>query len=238
MLDRTRGNRGLKEFSQHSGWNADLPQKLMCRTTQAGTTKWPLDKNSMERRTLWIVLALNIGLAVAFFATGAFGNSSALIANGLDNLSDSFVYAISLFALSRSAKWKRGAANVSGGLLILFAAGILYDAWRRYIGGSDPLGTIMIAMALIAAAINAVCVWLLAKLKNPNVNIRAANTFSYNDFAANLGIVVAGGLVAWLGTNWPDLVVGVIVAGIAAWGGIDILRDAHGEHHKAVHTDK
>ncbi|MBM1399435.1 cation transporter, partial [Sulfitobacter mediterraneus] len=166
----------------------------------------------MERRTLWIVLALNIGLAVAFFATGAFGDSSALIANGLDNLSDSFVYAISLFALSRSAKWKRGAANVSGGLLILFAAGILYDAWRRYIGGSDPLGTIMIAMALIAAAINAVCVWLLAKLKNPNVNIRAANTFSYNDFAANLGIVVAGGLVAWLGTNWPDLVVGVIVA--------------------------
>ena len=70
------------------------------------------------------------------------------------------------------------------------------------------------------------------------VNIRAANTFSYNDFAANLGIVLAGGLVAWLGTNWPDLVVGVIVAGIAAWGGIDILRDAHGEHHKAVHTGK
>lgn len=195
-------------------------------------------QDSMERRTLWIVLALNIGLAVAFFATGAFGDSSSLIANGLDNLSDSFVYAISLFALSRSAKWKRGAANVSGGLLILFAAGILYDAWRRYIGGSDPLGTIMIAMALIAAAINAVCVWLLAKLKNPDVNIRAANTFSYNDFAANLGIVVAGGLVAWLGTNWPDLVLGVIVAGIAAWGGIDILRDAHGEHHKAVHTDK
>ena len=194
-------------------------------------------RNATERRTLWIVLGLNIGLAVAFFASGAFGESSALIANGLDNLSDSFVYAISLFALSRSAKWKRGAANVSGGLLILFAFGILYDAWRRYVGGSDPLGTIMIVMALVAAAINALCVWLLARLRDPDVNIRAANTFSWNDFAANLGIVVAGGLVAWLGTNWPDLVVGVIVAGIAAWGGVGILRDAHGEHHKAVHND-
>ena len=194
-------------------------------------------RNATERRTLWIVLGLNIGLAVAFFASGAFGESSALIANGLDNLSDSFVYAISLFALSRSAKWKRGAANVSGGLLILFALGILYDAWRRYVGGSDPLGTIMIVMALVAAAINALCVWLLARLRDPDVNIRAANTFSWNDFAANLGIVVAGGLVAWLGTNWPDLVVGVIVAGIAAWGGVGILRDAHGEHHKAVHND-
>lgn len=45
-----------------------------------------------ERRTLWIVLGLNISLAAAFFATGTFGDSSALIANGLDNLSDSLVY--------------------------------------------------------------------------------------------------------------------------------------------------
>ena len=195
-------------------------------------------QDASERSTLWIVLGLNIGLAVAFFASGAFGDASALIANGLGNLSDSFVYAISLLALSRSAKWKRGAANVSGGLLILFALGILYDAWRRYVDGSDPLGTIMIVMALIAAAINALCVWLLARLRDPDVNIRAASTFSWNDFAANLGIVVAGGLVAWLGTNWPDLVVGVIVAGIAAWGGVEILKDAHGEHHKAVHDDE
>ena len=195
-------------------------------------------KNASERRTLWIVLGLNIGLAIAFFASGVFGDSSALIANGLDNLSDSFVYAISLFALSRSAKWKRGAASVSGGLLILFALGILYDAWRRSVGGSDHLGTMMIAMALVAAVINTVCVWLLARLRDPDVNIRAASTFSWNDFAANLGIVVAGGLVAWLGTNWPDLVVGVIVAGIAAWGGVEILKDAHGEHHKAVHDDE
>jgi Co/Zn/Cd efflux system component len=192
--------------------------------------------DASERHTLWIVLGLNVGLAAAFFSSGAFGDSSALIANGLDNLSDSFVYAISLFALSRSAKWKRGAANISGGLLILFAAGILYDAWRRYVGGSDPLGTIMIFMALFAAATNAICVWLLARLSDPDVNIRAANTFSWNDFAANLGIIVAGGLVTWLGTNWPDLAVGAIVAGIAAWGGVEILRDAHGEHHKAVHN--
>jgi cation diffusion facilitator family transporter len=195
-------------------------------------------KGASERRTLWIVLGLNVGLAMAFFATGTFGDSSALIANGLDNLSDSLVYAISLFALSRSAKWQRVAANVSGCLLIVFALGILYDALSRYVGGSDPLGTVMIVMALSAAAINSVCVWLLARLKDPDVNIRAANTFSWNDFAANLGIVVAGGLVAWLGTNWPDLIVGVMIAGIAAWGGVNILRDAHGEHHKAVRTDK
>ena len=34
------------------------------------------------------------------------------------------------------------------------------------------------------------------------------------------------------GANWPDLVVGVAVAGIAIYGGIDILRDAHEDVHE------
>lgn len=70
------------------------------------------DPDERQRRTLWTVLLLNVAIAFGFFATGALGDSSALIANGLDNTSDSFVYAISLFALSRSDKWKRWAANL------------------------------------------------------------------------------------------------------------------------------
>ena len=188
-----------------------------------------------QRRTLWTVLLLNVGIAIAFFATGAAGDSSALIANGLDNTSDSLVYAISLFALSRSDKWKRIAANISGGLLLIFAVGILADAVRRYYVGSEPLGPLMSSMALIAALVNGSCIWLLKRIEDPDVNVRAANTFSLNDFVSNGGILVAGGLVWWLGSNWPDLLVGVAVASLAAWGGIEILRDVHDEHHKAVH---
>ncbi|WP_108461635.1 cation transporter [Devosia naphthalenivorans] len=191
-----------------------------------------------QRQVLWIVLLLNVAIAVAFFATGTAGDSSALIANGLDNTSDSLVYAISLFAMSRSDKWKRIVANISGGLLLVFAAGILIDAVRRYYLGSEPLGPLMTSMALIAALVNGTCIWLLKRIEAPDVNVRAANTFSINDFISNGGILVAGGLVWWLGGNWPDLLVGVAVAGLAAWGGIEILRDAHREHHKAVHRGK
>lgn len=56
--------------------------------------------------------------------------------------------------------------------------------------------------------------------------MRAAETFSLNDFASNGGIVVAGGLVMWLGQSWPDLVVGVLVALLAIKGGVEILREA------------
>jgi len=41
-------------------------------------------KNASERRTLWIVLGLNIGLAIAFFASGVFGaNLGIVVAGGL-----------------------------------------------------------------------------------------------------------------------------------------------------------
>lgn len=185
--------------------------------------------DATKRKTLWIVLALNVALAIGFFATGVFSSSSALIANGLDNSSDAIVYAISLFALRRGPSWKRGAARVSGVLLLIFAVGVLLDAWRRYITGSEPIGTTMMVMAVIAGGINLWSLFLLKRLKQPDVNLRAATTFSFNDFISNGGILIGGALVLWLGQNWPDLLVAIGIAIVAFMGAIEILRDAHRE---------
>lgn len=194
----------------------------------------PLDLGSREKqRTLQVVLALNVALAVGFFATGTLASSSALIANGLDNASDAAVYAISLMALNRPARWKRGAARLSGAMLLVFAAGVLVDTGRRYLTGSEPLGGAMMLMAVIAAAVNLWSLQLLNRLEDKDVNLRAATTFSFNDFVSNGGILVGGALVLWTGRNWPDLVVAAAVAIVAAKGGVDILRDAHREAHDA-----
>lgn len=179
-----------------------------------------------KRRVLFQVLGLNLLLSLLLFITGLLGNSSGLIANALDNLSDSVVYAISLFALGRSPRLKVVAARISGVLLIVFAIGVLSDATRRVLTGSEPIGIVMVAMSVISTAINLLSLKLLKPIKNADVNLRAAQTFSINDFISNLGILVAGGLVAWINQPWPDLVVGVAIAAIAVKGGIDILRDA------------
>lgn len=179
-----------------------------------------------QRRTLWIVLILNAALVAGFSVAGVLADSNALIANALDNASDCVVYGLSIFALTRGAGWKRGAARVSGVLLLLLAAGVLADAVRRYLTGSDPIGPTMIAMALVAAIINGLCLWLLNRVRNRDVNMRAARTFSLNDFASNFGIVIAGGVILWTGWSWPDLAVGAAVALISLKGGIEILRDA------------
>ncbi|MGQ0589782.1 MAG: cation transporter [Sphingosinicella sp.] len=186
-----------------------------------------------KRKILWIVLALNAALATAFFATGFLGDSSALIANGLDNSSDAIVYAISLMALGRPPKWKRIAARFSGIMLLAFAGGVMIDAGRRFVSGSEPIGVMMMGMALVAAAVNLLSLCLLRRLRGKDVNLRAATTFSFNDFVSNGGIVIGGIVVLWTGQNWPDLVVGIGVASIAIYGGIDILRDARDDAKKA-----
>lgn len=197
-----------------------------------------LDLGSAEKgRTLWMVLWLNVAIAVGFFVTGYVGDSNALLANGLDNSSDAVVYGLSLLALSRSRRWKRGAARFSGVMLLIFAVGVIADAVRRYLDGSAPGGLTMMIMAAVAAAVNLWSLQLLNRMKSKDVNLRAATTFSFNDFVSNGGIIVAGMVVIWSGANWPDLLVGIAVACIAFYGGIEILRDAHMDKHEERGTE-
>ncbi|MGE7197984.1 cation transporter [Brevundimonas naejangsanensis] len=186
----------------------------------------------LQRRTLLIVLVLNVLLFVVLGLGGLFAESSALLANAADNGSDAIVYLISFLAVGRAMAWKRGAARLSGIMLLIFAAGVLIDVGRRWIVGTEPVGWTMMGLAVMAAVVNLICLMLIRRQGTDDVNMRAAETFSFNDFASNGGILVAGGLVMALNQAWPDLLVGLIVAAIALKGGLDILKDARGVANK------
>lgn len=191
-------------------------------------------QESQQRRTLLIVLILNLLLAIALGVGGLLADSSALLANAADNASDAAVYLLSLLAIGRAAHWKRGAATASGILLLLFAVGVLFDVTRRWLFGAEPYGTTMMALALVAAVTNLVCLALLRKDRSKDVNMQAAETFSFNDFASNGGILIAGGLVLWLRQPWPDLVVGIVVAGVAIKGAIEILQSVKADKEESA----
>ena len=182
-------------------------------------------QDQRQRRTLLLVLVLNFGQFLALGVAGWLADSSALLANAADNASDSAVYLISFLAVGRAPRWKKTAATMSGVLLLLFAIGVLADVGRRWLMGTEPIGPTMMVMALAAALVNLWCLKLLQKVDSDDVNMRAAETFSFNDFVSNGGILVAGGLVLWLGQAWPDLIVGALVAIVAAKGAFEILSD-------------
>lgn len=186
-------------------------------------------QDQRQRGTLLLVLVLNFGLFLALGVAGWLADSSALLANAADNASDSAVYLISFLAVGRAPRWKKTAATMSGVLLLLFAIGVLADVGRRWLMGTEPIGPTMMVMALAAALVNLWCLKLLQKVDSDDVNMRAAETFSFNDFVSNGGILVAGGLVLWLGQAWPDLIVGALVAAMAAKGAFEILSDVRDE---------
>ena len=168
---------------------------------------------------------------------GWWAQSTALIADALDMLADAMVYGVGLYAVGKSLLVKAHAAYISGVLQILLGLLVLFDIVRRIMVGSEPVSTLMIAMGLIALIANITCLILIAKHRDGEVHMRASWIFSKNDVIANLGVILAGGLVAWTGSRLPDLVIGSLVALIVIRGGILILQDAkatRADHLKQV----
>lgn len=179
-----------------------------------------------ERHALLIAFWLNVCLAGSLLLTGIIGDSSGLIANALDNASDAAVYVISFYAVTRGPLWKIRAARVSGVMLLVLCGTVIADVVRRFISGAEPVSAVMIAMTAVAVIVNVVSLRVLRDLDRKDVNLRATWTFSINDVLSNLGVLVAGILVARLHRAWPDLVVGLAIAALAAKGGAEILLDA------------
>ena len=189
----------------------------------------PVRQKSILRQVLLWNLGLFVGLGIA----GWVADSSALMANAVDNASDAAVYLISYLAIDRQPAWKRWAAMLSGVMLLLFACFVLADVVRRWLGDVEPVGMTMMVLALVAAGINLWCLVLLRRVQSDDVNMQAAETFSFNDFISNAGVLVAGGLVLWIGSPWPDLVAGALIAVVAIVGGIRILRSVRAENGRS-----
>lgn len=179
-----------------------------------------------DRRILVMVLLINLGQSLAGAGVGVWASSTAVIGAALDNLADASVYGVSLYAVGRSPAIKVRAARISGWLLIALSVMLLVEVLRRFFGGEPPVGPAMMAMAAVNAALNIVCLRLLKRHRGEDVNFKASAIFTNNDSIVNLAIVLSGALVMWWGSNLPDLVLGVVVALIAANGGREILAEA------------
>ena len=179
-----------------------------------------------ERRVLIALLLINGVMFVAEFIVGWWAQSTALIADAFDMLADAMVYGVGLYAVGRSLLVKAHAARISGVLQVLLGLLVLFDILRRIMVGSEPASALMMAMGFFALIANVTCLILISKHREGEVHMRASWVFSRNDVIANLGVILAGGLVAWTGSRLPDLAIGLLVALIVIRGGVLILQDA------------
>ncbi len=182
--------------------------------------------NRHERRILIVVLLINAGMFVAEFSAGLVSGSTALLADSLDMLADALIYALGLFALGRAAHWRARAALTSGIFQLLLGLGVAAEAiWKMAVNGLPDAAT-MGLFGVIALLANTACFLLLARFRNGDINLRATWICSRNDMLGNIGVLVAAGMVTWLGSSIPDIVIGLLIAAIVIHSAWHIIGEA------------
>ncbi|MBH0114538.1 cation transporter [Novosphingobium sp. YJ-S2-02] len=193
--------------------------------TDCGCSPPPLD-NAAQRRALRIALALNAAMFVVELTAGVLVKSTGLIADGLDMLSDAAVYLVALLAINASARTKANAALFSGIALLVLGLGLLVEVARRFFAGSLPGGVTMIAVSMLALAVNLVVLRLLAHQREGEVHMRAAWIFTRADVVANAAVIASGLAVMVSGSRYFDLVVGAAIGLYVMREAAEIIADA------------
>ncbi|GBO88269.1 cation transporter [Marinobacter salsuginis] len=171
-----------------------------------------------ESGTLRWLLGINAVLFAVEMTAGLIAQSTGLIAESLDNFADAAVYGLALYAVGHSVKMQVRAAHLAGVLQLILAVGALAEVVRRFVFGSEPESLAMMGIAFIALIANTTCLLLISKHREGGAHMKASWIFSANDVVINLGVITAGALVAWTGSNYPDLIIGSI-AGIIVLNG-------------------
>ncbi|RLT94535.1 cation transporter [Ketobacter sp.] len=174
----------------------------------------------------WL-LAINGVMFVVELTVGWLAQSTGLIADSLDMFADAAVYGVALYAVGRSLRTKLRTAHFSGWLQLILALGVLAEVGRRFVFGSEPVSILMMGFGVVALAANVWCLLLIAKNRHSGTHMKASWIFSANDVIANSGVILAGVLVAWTGSRYPDLVIGLIIGSIVLNGARRILQLRH-----------
>ena len=179
-----------------------------------------------QRRVLVIVLIINAVMFVFEFGAGIVAGSTALMADATDMLGDALVYAVSIYALARSDRWKAGAAMFKGVFILALGVGIVLNVIAKVQSGIPPSSTLMLAFGGLALIANLLCLRLLWRFRSQDVNMASTFECSRNDVISNVGVLVAAGAVALLASPWPDIIIGSAMAVLFLRSSLRVMADA------------
>jgi Co/Zn/Cd efflux system component len=178
---------------------------------------------------------LNLAYFGVEFTVALHIGSVALFADSVDFLEDASINLLILLALSWSAEWRARLGMVLAAILLAPALAGLWTAGTKLLAPVAPAAMPLTITGLGALAVNLTCAVMLARVRDHHGSLtRAAFLSARNDTAANIAIIIAGLVTAYLWHSaWPDLIVGVGIAAMNADAARDIWEAAHRERQAA-----
>lgn len=185
----------------------------------------PNSHATQKRQIIWIVLWLNVVMFAVQISAAVIGHSSSLLADSIDMLGDAITYAASLIAIGKSDKWLIGVSKLKAWIITGFACIILIEITYKLIVPIMPSSHIMLWFSLLALIVNFICLWLLTRHKNADINMRSTWICARNDVIGNALVIFAAGLVWWLNSRWPDIILAAIFAIYLLYSAQQIFRE-------------
>jgi cobalt-zinc-cadmium efflux system protein len=183
-------------------------------------------------------VTLNVGFVIVEAVFGVLSDSLALLTDAGHNLSDvlGLLLAWGAAALAKkrpSARRTYGysratiLASLFSGLLLMGAVGAIgWEAISRLMTPAQPAGKTIMIVAAVGVVINTATALFFFSGKDHDLNIRGAFLHMAADAAVSLGVVASGALIFYLGFNWIDPLISLVIAAvilISTWG---LLRDS------------
>ncbi|MER8883441.1 cation diffusion facilitator family transporter [Mesorhizobium sp. M0904] len=187
------------------------------------------------RRVVLVVALLNLGYFGIEFAVALAIGSVSLFADSVDFLEDASVNLLILLAMGWSLRARSRVGMALALILLVPGLATLWTAWEKFNMPVPPQPTALTLAGLGALAVNLSCAYMLARYRHHSGSLtRAAFLSARNDAVANVAIILAGLVTAFLWRSaWPDLIVGLGIAALNADAAREVWEAAR-EEHRAI----
>jgi cobalt-zinc-cadmium efflux system protein len=192
------------------------------------------------KRVLIVSLALTLGFVVFEALAGFRAHSLALLSDAGHNFTDAFALLLAAFGVylqarpgdhTRTYGYQRAgvlAAFVNALLLVLLAAVLFYESYRRLINPEPVVANTMMIVAAVALLLNLGIAWALGGHghHHHDLNVRAAWLHMAGDAASSAAIILGALLIRYTGWQAIDPILSILIGVGIVWSGWGIIRDS------------
>ena len=188
------------------------------------------------RRAVFRAGTLNLAYFGIEFAVALAIGSVSLFADSIDFLEDASVNLLIVLALGWSLRQRARLGMALAGILLVPGLATIWMAWQKFLHPVPPSPMLLSVTAAGAMLVNASCALMLARHRAHGGSLaKAAYLSARNDVLANIAIILAGAVTAYLWRSaWPDLLVGLGIAIMNADAAREVWSAAREEHGAAA----
>jgi cobalt-zinc-cadmium efflux system protein len=194
-------------------------------------------RDASGRRLVWVLVVTAVFM-VAEVVGGLVSNSLALLADAGHMFTDVAALGLSVFAMRLAKAPPTGkrtfgyvrleilAALVNGAALLVISGFIFIEAWQRLRAPVVIDGVVMLVVATLGLAVNALGAFLLHGHAHENLNVRGAYLHVIGDLLGSVGAILAGVIVLTTGWSPIDPIISAVIGLLILYSAWNLVREA------------